>query len=127
MGYFQGGNRSRGRDGGRPQMHDAVCDECGNDCQVPFRPSGEKPIYCSNCFEQKGGGRDDRSRGGRGSSRGGFGGGRPQRDMGDGGTSKLVESLEKVNNKLDTIIGLLSEGGKKKPKVVKAKAKLKKK
>jgi CxxC-x17-CxxC domain-containing protein len=41
-----------GRGGDRPQMFSAVCDKCGVDCEVPFRPSGEKPVYCSNCFEK---------------------------------------------------------------------------
>lgn len=37
----------------RPTMHQAVCDECGRDCEVPFRPSGDKPVYCSTCFGNK--------------------------------------------------------------------------
>lgn len=68
---FGGGGRSfgGGRGGDRPEMFDAVCDQCGKDCRVPFRPSGDKPIYCSECFETKrdDGGRDDR--GGRFESR----------------------------------------------------------
>ncbi len=68
-----GGNfRSGGRDRGRAdhQMFDAVCDECGKNCQVPFQPTSGKPIYCSECFEKRGGNerRDD--------NRGSFGGGR---------------------------------------------------
>ena len=51
-------NRGRGRDfdgrnSGRPQMHSAVCSECGKDCEVPFKPTGDKPIYCSDCFKAK--------------------------------------------------------------------------
>lgn len=38
---------------GPVEMHKAICDECGNECQVPFRPTGGKPVYCSNCFEKK--------------------------------------------------------------------------
>jgi len=50
-------NRNRGgfgggRGGDRPQMFSAICDKCGVECEVPFRPSGEKPVYCSNCFEK---------------------------------------------------------------------------
>ena len=57
-------------DRGPVTMHDAVCDECGKDCQVPFRPSGEKPIYCSSCFEKQGNGIPRRnSRDSRGSGR----------------------------------------------------------
>ena len=52
-----------GRDsrGGDREMFDAVCDECGKNCKVPFRPTGGKPIFCSECFEQRGGGERDRS------------------------------------------------------------------
>lgn len=37
----------------RPQMHDAVCSKCGKRCQVPFRPTGARPIFCSDCFEKE--------------------------------------------------------------------------
>lgn len=56
--------RFNDRDGDRP-MFPAVCDDCGNSCQVPFRPSGDKPVRCDNCF---GKGRDNgfsNDRGGR--------------------------------------------------------------
>ncbi len=32
------------------EMHPAVCAQCGTDTMVPFRPTGEKPVYCSDCF-----------------------------------------------------------------------------
>lgn len=71
MGNFQRGNKSgygarsfgydRNRDSGRhssragldrPQMFRATCANCGNDCEVPFRPTGSKPIFCNNCFDK---------------------------------------------------------------------------
>ncbi len=48
-------NRDSRRGGERPQMHSAVCAACGKRCEVPFRPTGDKPIYCSFCFEKEGG------------------------------------------------------------------------
>ena len=51
-----GGFDSRNQQGGggfdRPtrEMHPAVCAQCGTDTMVPFKPSGEKPVYCSDCF-----------------------------------------------------------------------------
>ena len=76
-------NNRRGGGGGfdrRPTtMYPAVCDKCGKDCQVPFRPSGDKPIYCSDCFEKEGGGKSDRFER-RDDSRRSFGG---SRDRGD--------------------------------------------
>lgn len=42
-----------GRGGNRPQreMFPAVCASCGVETQVPFQPSGEKPVYCRDCFQ----------------------------------------------------------------------------
>jgi len=39
----------------RPQreMFDAVCAECGGTARVPFRPTGARPVYCSNCFQTR--------------------------------------------------------------------------
>lgn len=65
MGNFNRDNRSgRGRDFrrgdfgnrsfDRPTMHQATCDKCGKSCEVPFRPTSGKPVYCSNCFESMG-------------------------------------------------------------------------
>ncbi len=64
----RGGGRSFGGRDSRPKtMFQAVCDKCGQDCEVPFRPTGEKPVLCNNCFR---GSRDYDSRGGRDDSRG---------------------------------------------------------
>ncbi len=60
FGGSRGGSRFGGRgNSGGTTMHDAVCAECGNNCKVPFFPSGNKPVYCSNCFEQRDGGDDN--------------------------------------------------------------------
>jgi len=32
-------------------MHNVVCDSCGKDCEVPFKPTKGKPIYCDECFD----------------------------------------------------------------------------
>lgn len=43
-----------GRDGARAarEMHPAVCAECGAQTLVPFLPRGDKPVYCSTCFDR---------------------------------------------------------------------------
>src|SRR3989339_562696 len=41
------------RDRGPVTMHQAVCDQCGKTCEVPFRPTDGKPVYCNVCFEGK--------------------------------------------------------------------------
>ena len=45
-GGYSGGGYSRGP----REMFDAVCARCGKDTQVPFRPTGARPVYCSDCF-----------------------------------------------------------------------------
>lgn len=49
----EGGDRGRrggGGFGGPREMHDAVCAECKQPCQVPFKPTEGKPVYCRDCF-----------------------------------------------------------------------------
>ena len=46
-----GGGGSYG--GGQREMHPAVCAECNKDTEVPFRPSGDRPVYCSDCFSKR--------------------------------------------------------------------------
>ena len=41
-----------GRERSQREMHPAVCSNCGKDTLVPFLPRGDKPVYCSTCFEQ---------------------------------------------------------------------------
>ena len=64
-GYSSGG-------GGRAEreMFSATCSSCGQEAKVPFQPSGDKPVYCSTCFQQRGGGGDRSGRGGGYQSRG---------------------------------------------------------
>ena len=52
-GHGNGGG-FKGRDGGRRMMHRATCSDCGNSCEVPFKPTNTKPIFCSSCFEHQG-------------------------------------------------------------------------
>lgn len=36
--------------GGTREMFDAVCAQCGESTTVPFRPRGDRPVYCRSCF-----------------------------------------------------------------------------
>jgi len=49
-GYSSGGNSGGGYSSGPREMFSATCSSCGREAQVPFRPSGAKPVYCSDCF-----------------------------------------------------------------------------
>ncbi len=37
-------------------LHKAVCADCHKDCEVPFKPTGERPVYCKECFSKRKGG-----------------------------------------------------------------------
>ena len=87
-----GGFKGRDRRSERHEMHDAVCDKCGKDCEVPFRPTEGKPIYCEDCYKNK-----SREAGSRS----------------EFGKPKSNENLDQINKKLDKIIRLL--GGEKEP------------
>lgn len=53
FGERRNGGRFSGRSSGRPSMHKAVCSACGRDCEVPFKPTGDKPVFCNECFRSK--------------------------------------------------------------------------
>jgi CxxC-x17-CxxC domain-containing protein len=48
-GYGSGGYGERRE----REMFDAVCADCGKTARVPFRPSGARPVYCSDCFQTR--------------------------------------------------------------------------
>jgi len=115
-GSSRGGFSSGSRDS--QEMSKAVCAECGRDCQVPFRPSGSKPVYCSSCFEAQGGGNSDRqSRGNDRSSYGdrsrSFFDSRPRHDSNERFSAPrptvTEDHLRAINIKLDKIMELLTK------------------
>ncbi len=60
-GGFKGGDK---KFGDKPtQLFSATCSDCRKGCEVPFKPSGDKPVYCSDCFSNK---KPDQNSGGRG-------------------------------------------------------------
>jgi len=48
-------NSNRSGGGSRParEMFEATCSGCGGVAMVPFKPSGDKPVYCRDCFSSK--------------------------------------------------------------------------
>jgi len=56
---FSSGNRfGSGRDSGRfnsgpREMHKATCSECNKECEVPFKPTEGKPVFCRDCFAKR--------------------------------------------------------------------------
>jgi len=49
-----GGGGGGGRpQGGNREFFTTKCAGCGGEARVPFKPRGDKPVYCSACFEKK--------------------------------------------------------------------------
>jgi len=70
----------RSRDRNLGEMTKVVCDKCGKSCEVPFRPTPGKPVYCNDCF-----GKNDHSSNRSGNN----------------------DRLDEINRKLDKILSLL--------------------
>lgn len=119
MGYFNRDSNNRpGRDnrgggrgfGGRPARNDGpremfktVCSSCGKECEVPFKPTNGKPVYCSECFDRisprnEAPRREDRPE----RNRSNFGD-RPQTPRVD-----YSAQFEMLNAKMDKLISLLT-------------------
>jgi CxxC-x17-CxxC domain-containing protein len=49
----------RGRQGNGPRERSytrVICADCNKECEVPFKPSGDRPVYCKECFSKRKGG-----------------------------------------------------------------------
>jgi len=40
------------RDDRREESTTVICADCGTECQVPFVPRNDRPVFCSDCFRQ---------------------------------------------------------------------------
>lgn len=102
-----GGNFDKGD---RP-MYKAICSNCGKECEVPFRPTNGKPVYCSDCFEKMGPRRQDA--------------GRPERSDFRAPAPSFDQNkaqFDAINAKLERILGILEPKVEEKaPKAKKAK------
>ena len=95
---FGGRDRDSGRGERRPmEMHNVICNKCGKRCEVPFKPTGSKPVFCSECFRQN----EGSGNGGFNSRSFGAGAG------GQGGMSS--EQFKMINEKLDKILRVLRD------------------
>ncbi len=47
-----GGGGGGGGGGARRELYDATCAQCGVATQVPFKPTGSKPVLCRDCFRR---------------------------------------------------------------------------
>jgi CxxC-x17-CxxC domain-containing protein len=98
---------ARGESGGAFQKFDAICSNCGKKCQVPFRPDGQKPVYCKDCFgtprEALAGKKKFSPSPASFSASAGAAGGKSIAD--------LTRQIAAMNAKIDTMLKLLTDGG----------------
>ena len=83
-GFNKRDDKPRRRDSGEVTMHKVTCDKCNKECEVPFKPSSDKPIYCDDCFKVN---RDSKERSNSSNNSGG--------------------EFKQINVKLDKILKLL--------------------
>lgn len=134
-----GGRGFSQRDSDRPARHKAICNKCGKECEVPFKPTGDRPVFCSRCFEKPGQANSGRSQG-KNYQRSGFGdkrryeaicdkcgnkcevpfrptSGKPVycnqcfekgKNTGDKGPDQFKQQFEILNTKLDKILKALT-------------------
>jgi CxxC-x17-CxxC domain-containing protein len=48
-----GGYSSNGYSRPQREMYPAVCATCGKETTVPFQPTGDKPVYCRDCYQPR--------------------------------------------------------------------------
>lgn len=103
-----GGDRGGSYGSGDREMFKATCSNCGRECEVPFKPTGSKPVYCNDCFRTMG--RNDSGQG-RSDDRG------PRRSFDrpsdrpaerSAPQSQYKEQFDALNAKLDKILRLLN-------------------
>ncbi|HJP41326.1 MAG TPA: zinc-ribbon domain containing protein [Dehalococcoidia bacterium] len=44
---------SEGGRGGAREMFTTTCASCGKEARVPFQPTGDRPVYCNDCFRSQ--------------------------------------------------------------------------
>jgi len=81
------------------ELHSATCSQCKQTCEVPFKPAGNLPVFCSVCYKSNGGTTDTfvrKSFDGNGVT--------------NTGSTITSSQFETLNAKLDKILGLLASG-----------------
>ncbi len=46
----------RGSEGNGPRERtytQVICADCNKECEIPFKPSGDHPVYCKECFSKR--------------------------------------------------------------------------
>lgn len=119
-GGFGGGSRGgfnkgggKGGFGDKKEMFQATCATCSKPCEVPFRPTGERPVYCRDCFRNMRdespthmmGDRDNAPRSYQ--NKPAFQPAKPAAPANDRRIDDLKKQIEVLSSKLDSVLSLL--------------------
>ncbi len=96
----RGGSRGERDFGGPRRMHQTTCAKCHQACEVPFKPVGDRPVFCSNCFDGQGDSQKQAPR--KNYGRDNFG-------PNNRGSDEVRLKLTEINDKLDQIISVLGK------------------
>jgi CxxC-x17-CxxC domain-containing protein len=87
----------------RTEMFSATCANCGRQCEVPFRPNGNKPVLCRDCFQNNRGSDSQRP------EQRSFDRPRFNREDNQTQAPDYRAQFEMLNAKMDKILDLLTE------------------
>jgi CxxC-x17-CxxC domain-containing protein len=86
------------------QKFTAVCANCSKKCEVPFRPTSGRSVFCRDCFHHAG----DNAQSNRGTSdttsRAPY---KPQPVQSDNRIGEIKLLVEKMESKIDSIVAML--------------------
>lgn len=88
------------RDMDRPQFYSATCANCGRECEVPFKPTGSKPVLCRDCYRNNNGS-DNRNFERRDNDR-------PRFENREQSQPNYQAQLDELNTKVDKILEILT-------------------
>jgi CxxC-x17-CxxC domain-containing protein len=43
----------QGRDFRQRNMYKIICADCNKECEIPFKPRPDRPVYCRDCFSRR--------------------------------------------------------------------------
>lgn len=78
------------------ELTSVICARCGKDCEVPFKPTNNRPVFCRGCFKKP-----------SSSNESGDFVPRSKFDRRVESKGKSSEGLDKINQKLDKIMRAL--------------------
>lgn len=103
-----GFTRGQGSFDGPRKIYTATCSDCGDSCEVPFRPTGERPVFCKDCFDKQSPQKFDRREAPRSFDRRDTPRFAPKPANNDRAIEELKAQIRSLAGKLDSVAALLS-------------------